>query len=1078
MIKKSKVFFALLCLSIGITMAQVSKVTGVIISAEDNEPIMGASILIKGTSLGTITDIDGRYVIHNIPAGAKLLQISYVGMITQEIPISDKEQTTVLSIDSKLIDEVIVVAYGTAKKSSFTGSASVVGEKALEKRTLTNVMSAIEGNAPGVQVTSASGQPGSSPSLRIRGFGSINGSSAPLYVVDGAIYNGAMGDLNPNDIESMTILKDAASTALYGSSAGNGVVLITTKSAKGANKTTVTFDTKLGISGRAIKEYKKANPKETYLIGWEMLKNSYINGSGKDEATAAQMATDNLIDNFGGYNIYAGVKNNDLVRPDGSWNPAATTYLWADDMDWEDAVYRTGVRQEYNVSLSNKGEKSDSYASLGYLKELGSQVNTNYERFSGRANLNVYPVSWFKAGINIGATKVNSNTNSSDRDSNSSYSNLSRWIRFIPTIFPVHKHYLEETEEVLPDGKVITHQPGEYWLDALGNKQYDYEGDGKGHARTFSTGRDALAEAYWNLPEFSRNMMQGKAYADFNLFKGFTASLNATLNSNDYRSSKWENTHVGDGAPSGRLQKASTRSTIVTFNQLLKYVNNFGNHQFDLLAGHESYKYTYNYFRGMKNTVILDGGAYEFANMVNINSMNSYTDEYRKEGYLARVNYNYADRYYASFSYRHDGTSRFAKESRWGDFWSFGASWRIDQENFIKNIAWVNSLKIRASYGETGNDDIGDPDETDYYYQYKTLYNSGINNKDEAGIYFASYGNPNLKWETQISSDIAVDFSLFDRLTGTIEYFRKDSKSLLFEVPTAYSIGVSSIKANIGKVSNSGLEIDLNYQLVRSADFNLSIGGNATFLHNEIKRLPDDLREQGIVSGTKKYMEGRSVYEFWLRQYKGVNPDNGDPVYLFDETNAWNEKTCYEKNGVKYTSNVNLAKYDYSGSAVPKMQGGFNLAASYKHFDFAAIFSYKLGSDIYNTAYSGLMSSAFGDAWHPDMLKAWRKTGDVTDIPRLDSSNTTSNDASSSTRWLMSGDYLSLRSVSLAYSIPRTTLNVLKVGLQSCRISVSGENLFQLNHMQGLDAQATFNGMIYNSYYPSRTFTMGINITF
>lgn len=1054
MVKRLQMLLALLSLSIGFAIAQTQTVTGTVFD-EAGEPVIGASVLVQGTTLGAITNIDGQFTINNVPSSATMVQVSYVGLKTVQVSISRNMQI-VLESDAALLDEVIVVAYGTAKKSSFTGSAAVVGEQALEKRALTNVMSALEGNAPGVQVTSGNGQPGESPSIRIRGFGTINGSSAPLYVVDGAIFNGSLSDLNPNDIESMTVLKDAASTALYGSSAGNGVVLITTKTAKGANKTSVTFDAKVGFSGRGIKDYKKVGYADTYLTGWEMLKNNYINGGGQDPATAAQMASDNLVAAFGGYNIFAGVDDNALVSTSGVLNPSASRLKWGDDTDWEDAVYRTGVRQDYNVSLTTKTDKSDAFASFGYLKELGNQVETDFQRFSGRANLNVYPVSWFKGGVNVAGTKTSSSTNSSNSDSTSSYVNLSRWVRYVPSIYPVHAHDLDT---------------GALVLDNLGNPQYDYKG-----SRTFSTGRDALAEAFFNDPRFNRNMVQGRVYADFMFLKGFTISLNATLNSNDNRSSQWENTQVGDGNPSGRMRKQSTRSTIYTFNQLLKYENTFGKHNVDVLVGHENYDYEYNYFYAMKTGVILDvkdGGAQELDNMVNIASLSSYTDRYTKEGYLGRLNYNYADKYYASVSFRRDGTSRFSPDARWGNFWSFGASWRIDQEEFMKALPWVNSLKLRASYGETGNDNLGS------YYLYQTLYGSGYNNKNEPGLYFSSFGNSDLHWETQISKDLGLEFGLFDRLTGTIEYFEKNSKDLLFNVPTPYSTGASSVRANIGKVVNHGFEIDLNYQILRSSDWKASVGVNATLLKNEIKRLPDDQRETGIIDGTKKYLEGHSIYDFWLRQYEGVNPDNGDPAYLFDEENAtWNDATCYEKGGVKYTSNINLAKYDYSGSAIPDVQGGFNFNVSWKNLDLSAVFSYSLGSKIYNSNYAGLMANAISDAWHPDILNAWKKPGDVTNVPRLDNSNATNANAGTSTRWLMSGDYLSFRTLSIGYTIPRKFLQSLGAGFQSARLSFTGENLFQWNAMQGLNAQETFNGTTANVYYPSRTFTFGLNVSF
>ncbi len=394
--KKLQMLLAFLCIGIGLAVAQVTKVTGVVIDADTEEPIIGASVLVKGTTIGIITDIDGKYEISNIPAGSKSLVISFVGMRTVEVPITTSEpQKIVMHADAQVIDEVVVVAYGTAKKSSFTGSASTVGAQTLEKRAITNVTAALEGNTTGVQVTSATGQPGESASIRIRGFGSVNASSAPLYVVDGAIYNGSLGDINPADIESMTILKDAASTSLYGSSAGNGVVLITTKKGKGNGGTNFNLTVNQGFSNIAYNDYAKMGMMDWFPTQWQMRKNAYIT-AGQDAATAAQKATAELGDLLV-YNPFKGIANNAIVGVDGKMNPSASmdNLKWGDDLDWEDEAYSTGHRQEYVLSYNTKTDKSDTYASVSYLNDKGYMKKTDFERYSGRLNYNVYPVKWF-----------------------------------------------------------------------------------------------------------------------------------------------------------------------------------------------------------------------------------------------------------------------------------------------------------------------------------------------------------------------------------------------------------------------------------------------------------------------------------------------------------------------------------------------------------------------------------------------------------------------------------------------------------------------------------------------------------
>lgn len=1064
---------SLLVLSIGLVSAQVSKVTGVVVSAEDGEPVIGASVLVVGTNLGTITDIDGKYEIANVPADAKHLRISYVGMETQQVSIKPGMIRTELRSDTEVIDEVVVVAYGTAKKSSFTGSASVVGSKNIEKRAITNATSALEGNTSGVQVTSALGQPGESASVRIRGFGSVNASNAPLYVVDGAVYNGDISNINPSDIESMTVLKDAASTSLYGSSAGNGVILITTK--KGSNTsggTGITLNISQGWSSRAYDDYARVGVYDYYPLQWQMLKNSRIS-SGDTAEEAALYASENIIDELK-YNPFVGVADTEIVGTDGRLNPAANALKWGDDLDWEDAAYSTGYRQEYNVSYNSSNEKSDSYASVGYLKDNGYMLKTDFERYSGRVNYNVYPVKWFKSGVNLGLVRTNSNYSTSTSDNSSGYSNLSRFIRTMAPIYPVHKHDLE-TGEYLDAENNSTTDPSQY--------TYDYEG-----ARISSNGRDAIAETLWNEREISNMNTTARVYATIMPIEGLSLTVNYALENTDLRRKVYENPLVGDGTSGpGRLNLLTTRTLTQTFNQLINYNKSFGNHTFDILLGHENYEYKYEYEYAMKIGEVISG-IYDFENFTSINELSSYTNRYRKEGYFGRLNYDYADKYYASISYRHDGSSRFSKDNRWGNFWSFGASWRISEEDFMKDISWLSNLKLRASYGQTGNDAILDADDDASYYPYQLLYTLGVNNASEAGIYLSSLVDTNLKWETQVSADVAIEFGLFDnRLTGSLEYFTKQSKDLLFDTSIPLSNGVSSIVQNIGKVKNNGVEFDLNYQLLRRNDWTFSIGVNGTHIKNKVTQLPAG-NENGIVTGSKKYMVGHSIYEFWLRQWYGVNPENGDGLYYLD-TDAYNEadgtlsesvkSTLVTIDGKQLTNSYRYAKYDYSGSAIPKLYGGFSFNLGYKDFELSAVFSYSLGGKVLDLTYANLMATdEFGYAMSEDVKKAWQKPGDITDVPRLDANSThaTSIGQSYSTRWLTNANYLNLRTVTLSYNLPAKWLHHVMV--KNARLSVSAENLFMIKARQGLNPQANYAGVSYNEYMPARNITLGLNVSF
>ncbi|MDR1814231.1 MAG: SusC/RagA family TonB-linked outer membrane protein [Tannerella sp.] len=1041
--KQKLTILILLCFVFGtqeLFAQQTIVATGTVITEEDGEPLAGATIKVKGNpALGTITNVDGVFSI-SVPQAA-VLEVSYIGYLTQEVQ-AGKDLKIVLQSDEQKLDEVLVVAYGTAKKSSFTGSAQSIGVQQLEKRALTNVMSALEGNATGLQVTNQYGAPGSGPSFRIRGFGSINSSTSPLIVLDGAIFDGNFMDINPNDIESMTVLKDAASTALYGSSAGNGVIQVTTKSAKlSSGSHQVDLAVQQGFARRGIPDYDRLDVYQYYPAQWEMLKNVYVFSGKQDDATARANATKNIFSQLK-YNPYKGIANDQIVGTDGKLNPAATTLLWADD-DWESQSYRTGYTQDYNLSFSSKTDKSDSYASMNYRNEQGFLVMTGLERFAGRVNYNIYPVKWFKGGLSLSATRTDYTTNPSGEGSSTTYNNLVRMTRIMPPIYPVHLHDLTT---------------GEYLLDAAGKKQWELTSN-----RLADPGRHGLAEATLNTWKNKRDQLSARAYMDFNVYDGLKISLSGNLETRNLRSLTYENKLVGDGAPMGRFSINRYGYTIFQFNEMLSYTKSFGEHSIDVLAGHENYSYNYDYIAGSRQGEIASG-LYEFSNFVTINSVSSSSSNYRKEGYLFRANYDYSDKYYVSGSFRHDGSSRFNTNHKFGNFWSIGASWRIDQEEFMKPIEWVNSLKLRASYGETGNDNVTE-------YAYMTLFGIGYNNRDEAGIFFSRYGNPDLVWETAISKDIAVEFALFKNLSGTIEYYNHSNDDLIFERPVQTSAGISSYYKNIGRIDNHGLEVELNYTAFKNKDWHVTVGGNFSFLKNIIKELP----EESIVSGNYRYEVGKSRYEWWLRQYVGVDPDNGQALYLFDDENAATGTDVYEKDGKMVTYTLNKAKYAYSGSSIPKSYGGFSTSVRFKNFDFYAHFSYGLGNKFLDGSYQTLMSNRYAYAMHVDVLKAWKQPGDVTNVPRLDQTRSGDYDGTS-TRWLVSGNYLSFKNLNISYTVPKPFLS--NYGLKTTRIGATVENLALWTARKGLNPQESFGGTQGNYYVPARVITLLLNLSF
>ncbi|MFR9504007.1 MAG: SusC/RagA family TonB-linked outer membrane protein [Rikenellaceae bacterium] len=1050
--------FVVLGLTLNV-LAQNKQISGTVKDSV-GDPILGASVTVVGTSIGVSTDVNGHFSFSAPKSGT--LEVSFIGYKTQTSPIGDKS-TFLFSLaeDSELLEDVVVVAYGTQTKASFVGSASVVGSDNIDKRVITNATSMFEGNTTGVQVATASGQPGESASVRIRGFGSINASSAPLYIVDGAIYDGEISAINPSDIESMTVLKDAASTAIYGASAGNGVIMITTK--KGSEGANVKFTIRNGWSSRAYSDYETMGVDDYYTTTWTMIKNSLVTANGYTEEDAAAYASENLISSLGGYNIYSGIADGAVVGTDGTLNSNANILKWGDDLDWYDAASQTGYRQEYGASYGTRGSKSDTYASVNYLDEQGYLLKTDFERYSARLNYNINPVDWFKTGINLSMTRSTTNYSS---QSSSAYANISRFIRYMAPIYPVHKHDLETGDYLDASGNVTTN-PSEY--------VYDYDG-----TRLSDPGRDAIAETLLDQNYYVTDNQTMNTYFTIMPVEGLSFTVNYSLNNRDYRGTTYDNIYVGDGAGSGRMSKSSTKTFSQTFNQIAQYDKKVGDLSMSFLVGHESYDYDYTYLYIYKVDQTFEG-MYELSNFSTVSSTSSYVSDWTKEGYFARANFDYANKYYLSLSYRHDGSSRFSAANRWGDFGSVGAGWTVSKEDFMSNVSWIDNLKLRTSYGMTGNDiGIG-------YYPYQTLYDAGYLNGDEAGVYFSSLANENLTWETQISQDVAVEFSLFGRLTGSVEYFSKTSKDLLFSVSQPTSTGVDEIDDNIGKLSNRGLEIELSYNLINTRDISLNIGANATFINSKIITLPDEMKENGYINGTKKYMEGYSQYEYWLRQWYGVNPDNGDGLYILD-TDEYNEAdgtltdtvagTIVEIDGETLTNSYLYAKYDYSGTSTPDVYGGFNFDFRYKNFDIAATFSYQLGGQTMDYAYDALMTvSSYGSALHVDLLDAWTTPGDVTDVPRIDSSSTHATSiGATSTRFLVSSDYLNLRSVSCGYTVPRDLLS--DYGIKSVRFSFTAENLFMLKARVGLNPSESYSGTSYNTYMPARTFTIGADISF
>jgi len=1031
-------------------MAQEKTVTGKVTDEKDNTPLSGVSVSVKGTTIGTTTGTDGTFSL-TVPETAKALHFTLVDYTEVEVLLAGKTNFTLtMASASKALSEVVVVAYGNQKKESITGSVAVIGSEQLQTRLATNISQALAGAAPGISATSGNGQPGSSAAIRIRGFGSVNASNSPLYVVDGFPYEGFIGDLNTNDIESITLLKDASSTALYGARAANGVVMITTKKGKkGAPKINITAST--GISQRGIAEYDRVGTMDYYPVMWQALKNSLMypaSGTGQTEAAASLQASNTIASQLI-YNPF-NVTNTTIVGTDGKLNPNAS--LLYNDFDWFSPISKNGKRNEVAFNTSSKLDKTDYFISFNYLKDEGFVMKSDYERISARINLNTQLKDWLRSGLNLSGVFVTANQASASDDNTSSIINPFVFARGIGPIYPVHAF-------------TATGSPV---LDASGTQVYDYgiHAGAINRPQGAFPGRHVIYETELNKNVDTRNSLIGRTFLEGTIAKYFTATVNLGVDMNNVRSMSFQNKIVGDGVTAGGTSsRSSNEYRTVSMNQLINYKRKYaGVHEVGLLLGHENQWVDETYFSGNRRGMNLDGN-YELVNFVTLNGVTGNIDRLRRDAYFSRLNYAYSNKYFLDVSFRRDASSRFAPKSRWGNFYSVGASWYIIRESFMKDVEWLSDLKIRAAYGTVGNDALGS------YYAYQALYGLGWNNAAEPGALASSLVNEDLTWEVNKTTSLGIDFGfLKNRITGTLELFDRGSSELLFDVPQGLSSVVTTRTENIGSMSNKGIELQLNADVIKTKNFKWELQVNATSLKNKIKKLPNG---QPITSGTKRLEEGRDIYAFYLRQFYGVDPNDGASLYaaLPGITTGYR----ISAKGDTVVTNPTNARFGYSGSAIPKYFGSVSTTFNYKGFSVSGLFNYQIGGKFYDGNYAALMSPGYGRSLHADALNSWKTPGDLSGIPRVDIASTGNINAQSS-RFLIDASYISLRNMTVAYAFGKTLLS--KIKCDQMKVYLSGENIFVASKRKGLNPAESFNGTNSNIYVPNRIISAGINLTF
>ena len=1078
---------ALLGGGILLSLAQSKQISGTV-TGPDGKPVAGATVMVDGSHVGTTSNGDGSFTI-TAPGNGSLV-VSFIGYETQKVAIGGKTRINIsLKEDAQAIDDVIVVAFGTAKKDAFTGAAKVIKSDDLIKTQSSNVGDALVGKIAGVQFSSASGRPGSGQKIYVRGYGSMNAKNDPLWVVDGVPYEGDINNINAADIESISVLKDAASNALYGSRGANGVIMVTTKRAK-AGEATVTFDGKWGINTRALQTYDIVEDAgEYYEMHYKSLYNYYTLDQ-KYTPLAANIAANKLLtsnDPGGlGYNVFTVPDGQNLIGENGRLNPRAKQgrlvtdakgqqfYLQPDN--WLDEIYKSSsFRQEYNVSVSGATDRANFFASLGYLDNTGIVDGSSNERYTARLRADYQAKKWLKVGGNMSYTHFvwnNGNQTNDDGDGqgegNADGGNaFATAIRMAP-IYPVY----------MRDGN------GNIMIDEYGFKMYD-TGDGRngGALRTNGGKSNDLQDIQLNKYINEGNAFMANGFADFSLYKGLKLTLNGSVSLNETRGTQVSNPYYGQFAESGgAVFKSHSREIAYNMQQFLTYTNTFADvHNLDLLFGHEMYNRKSYSLYGSKTMMFSPDNTELSGAVVDSSRSGSSVLEYNNEGYFFRGQYDYDNRIYFSGSYRRDASSRFHPDHRWGNFWSLGAAWIINRESWF-NASWVNMLKVKASYGSQGNDNLGSKAES--YYRY-TDYREILSSGDGVTSVLYQKGNPDITWETNANLNVGVEFGLWDnRLSGSIDVFNRKTTDMLFELATPIESGYTTIFTNIGDMVNRGLEIELNADLIRTKNLVWDFSLNMTHYKNKVTHLPEQFKNNTTADGkhvgrwqdTKFLTEGESVFSFYVPTYAGVDPETGKSLwYTYKTDDAGN------KERIK-TSDYSVASQEgreMHGDALPDVYGGFGTSLRFYGVDFSIGFTYQLGGQVLDQGYRFYMNSpagtSTGNNYHHDLLNSWTPENSGSNIPRFAYND--SNQAAVSDRFLTSASYLNIQNITLGYTLPKRITR--KFLVENLRIYLACDNVWYWSKRQGLDPRQSINGITNPYYYaPIRTFSGGVTVTF
>lgn len=1031
--KRIILLFSILFINIGLMLAQNKQATGVV-TDDSGEPVIGASIIVKGTTTGTVTDLDGRFSL-SIPEGNQTLEISYIGMLPQTVQAASNMRV-ILKADDHVLEEIIVTGYGVTKKAAFTGSAQVVTSKDLEDTANDNFLKSLQGSVAGLQLNTYTGQPGAYSSVMIRGRSSFNSGTEPLYVIDGipmytdklGVYSAAgdgdlaaspLANINPNDIESINVLKDATATSIYGARAANGVIVINTKKGK-TGKPQFNFTAKAGFNTAASidSKYRTVNLKKYNEIWAEGLYNE-VHKNGLDNSTAAY-----YMDYFG-FHPYPSPSDPNGIN---SYTKELTRdfLLWyteqgenTKDIDWLDEILRTGSQQEYNLSVQGGTPELRYFISGNYYKNEGIVINSDMQRYSGRANIEGKSN---KIGYGISITG-----NYADINNTLTESQYTNPLVAVYDLRPWEQVYKED---------------GSYNMDAYYNPV-------------------ALNDSeFGDITNQKQMIAVINPYFTYDITKELIWKTNAGLNMTQLEEFFYHGKYNPQYNTSGYSgQKSIEKVNTVSITNTINWITSFESvHNLNVMLGQEAQKTNY-------SQVYTAGTNYPNEHLTELGATSIPTDAFSEKraatlaSFFANAQYDYQNKYYFSSSFRTDGSSRFGENNRWASFFSVGAKWRLTQEEFMSSTSdWLNDLTLRTSYGTVGNQDIG-------YYAARGLYGYGYNYNKIAGSIHSQIENPDLKWETVAKFNIGTDVTLFNALTLGIDYYNQQTRDMIFNVPISLTTGHDGILKNMGKMENQGVEFLINAQIIKTKELSLNANFSLTANKNKIIKLA----QEGPIEGTYSIRkEGEAYYTFYLPEYAGVDSQTGEPMWYKGSE------------GYETTKNYSEAEQRIVGNADPKVYGAFGMNLKFKHFDFSFDLGYNLGNKILNSGFTYDMQVGhyfIGPVSNYVFDNRWQQPGDITDVPQFvafDGSN--ANELS--TRFLMNGSYARMKSMTVGYTFPHATMR--SIGGSNLRLFATAENVFTIRSGDfiGFDPQTRANGLQQWAYPVPFTLIFGLSLGF